>query len=207
MPTEEVYIRRGLGPKPLFGEAKMVEMFTKTWLPEGKIVATVVFIHGLGEHCSRYEALFSHFNEKGIKVGSFDQRGFGRTVQKSGSKGVTNFETMIKDIQFVSDRTRIEGKPHFVMGHSMGGGLCLQFATRQPQGVIAGVIASAPMIRPGTFTAPMAIEEWAMKNLGRREFLRNVVLPTKIDINNISRDPEQMRIYKEDKLNHGWVIY
>lgn len=117
---EEAYLQRGMGPKPIFGEPKMVELYTRTWTPTGDINATVIFIHGLGEHCSRYDDLFSCFNEKGIKVGSFDQRGFGKTVKKSGSKGVNDFETMLKDIEFVSDQTRIEGKPHFVMGHSMG---------------------------------------------------------------------------------------
>ena len=63
------------------------------------------------------------------------------------------------------------------------------------------------MIRPGSFTAPIAVEQWAMKNLGGREFMRSVVLPTKIDIKNISRDPAIMELYKEDPFNHGWVPF
>lgn len=46
-----------------------------------------------------------------------------------------------EDILFVSNKYRVEGKKHFLMGHSMGGGLVLQFALAHPL-VFDGVIAS-----------------------------------------------------------------
>lgn len=88
------------------------------------------------------------------------------------------------------------------MGHSMGGGICLLFSSLFPSG-IDGVIASAPMIECGSFTAPNGAEMMLMRSF-IPSALPNLVIPTKIDINNISRDPEQMRLYHEDKLVHGW---
>ncbi|KAF9175019.1 hypothetical protein BGX20_008771, partial [Mortierella sp. AD010] len=55
------------------------EIYTKTWFPEGKPVASVVFVHGFGEHIVRYDHVFEEFNKAGIQVSSFDQRGFGKT--------------------------------------------------------------------------------------------------------------------------------
>jgi acylglycerol lipase len=48
------------------------KLFTKTWTPtSGPIVASVLFVHGFGEHIQRYEELFTAMNAKGIKVGGF----------------------------------------------------------------------------------------------------------------------------------------
>lgn len=44
------------------------QIFSKTWVPNGAIAATVLFMHGLGEHCSRYDHLFTFFAQQGIKV-------------------------------------------------------------------------------------------------------------------------------------------
>jgi alpha-beta hydrolase superfamily lysophospholipase len=73
---KEEYIDRGLGPKKLFGKQETVQLYTKTWSPSNpdSIVSCVVFVHGIGEHCSRYHDMFSEFAAKGIKVASFDQR-------------------------------------------------------------------------------------------------------------------------------------
>lgn len=73
--VSEEYLDRGLGPKKLFGGQQRVELYTKCWSPPSTdIVASLVFIHGIGEHCSRYNDIFSEFASKGIKVASFDQR-------------------------------------------------------------------------------------------------------------------------------------
>ena len=56
-----------------------VEVYSKTWVP-GKgtaTKATVIFNHGWGEHCSRYNHIFTAFAQAGIKVVAFDQRGYG----------------------------------------------------------------------------------------------------------------------------------
>ena len=62
-------------------------------------------------------------------------------MEKNGSKGVSNFADTLADMKYLSDQNRIEGKPNFVMGHSMGGGLALLFSSHHPEG-INGVIAS-----------------------------------------------------------------
>lgn len=71
----------------------------------------------------RYNHLFDVFVKAGIKVRSFDQRGFGRTGRKlnNGSLGHhEGAETLYGDIQDISNSVKIDGVPHFVMGHSMG---------------------------------------------------------------------------------------
>jgi alpha-beta hydrolase superfamily lysophospholipase len=78
----------------------------------------------------------------------------------------------------------------------------LLFSSLFPEG-LSGVLASAPMIEAGSFTKPNSAELMLMRSFVPST-LPNLVIPTKIDINNISRDPEQMKMYNEDELIHGW---
>lgn len=52
-----------------------IKLYTRTWIPEKDLIATVIFIHGLGEHCSRYDEVFGAFANAGIQTTSFDSRG------------------------------------------------------------------------------------------------------------------------------------
>lgn len=65
-----------------------VEVYVRTWTPVAVSVrATVLFVHGFGEHCSRYNHVFNVFAAHGIKTTSFDQRGFGQTGRRGGILG------------------------------------------------------------------------------------------------------------------------
>lgn len=64
-----------------------VKLYTKSWIPSGQVKATVVFLHGFGEHVNRYNHVFDAFATAGIKVRAFDQRGFGQTGRKGGILG------------------------------------------------------------------------------------------------------------------------
>lgn len=44
-------------------------------------VATLVLVHGLGEHCRRYDHFIAACNEAGISVVSFDLPGHGSTLK------------------------------------------------------------------------------------------------------------------------------
>ena len=54
-----------------------VHELRRTWDPEGDPAATVVIVHGLGEHSGRYERTGGLLAEAGFAVRSFDLIGFG----------------------------------------------------------------------------------------------------------------------------------
>ena len=63
-------------------------------------------------------------------------------MRRSGQLGHNEtISVTLQDGKFLSDRIKMEGVPHFVMGHSMGGGIALRFVAEYPQG-IQGVIVS-----------------------------------------------------------------
>jgi acylglycerol lipase len=187
-------------------KAKGVKLYTKQWLPDGEIIATLLFLHGLGEHIGRYNEIFKKFTENGIKVGSFDQRGFGQTVRMNGYHGrpdaKNGFLDTLDDIDRVSSTITMPDIPHFVMGQSMGGGLALFYAHHRPKG-LCGVIACSPAIRPGRSTRPNFLTNFLLNTIFRSH-LRTLVIPTMLDVKNLSRNPDEVKKYVSDPLNHGF---
>lgn len=131
-----------------------LDYYSKTWYPKGTLKATLLFIHGLGEHINRYNHVFPIFAEAGIKVLGFDERGFGKTGKKGGILGHNGgIDQVLADIAAVEGRIKVPGIPHFVMGQSMGGGLALKYASTQPAG-LTGVIATCNLYHPLHGSAP-----------------------------------------------------
>ena len=120
-------------------------------------------------------------------------------MEKGHKKGYSTFEMVHEDILFLSKKYRLEGKKHFLMGHSMGGGLVLQFGLAYPT-EFDGIIASGPMIRPGSSTTPNMVEKFGLTHLPK--LWGSLVIPNYLDTSNLSRDPKVIEAYKSTPLNH-----
>ncbi|RKP05101.1 Alpha/Beta hydrolase protein [Thamnocephalis sphaerospora] len=110
--------------------------------------ATVTLIHGIGEHIDRYDYLMRQFAQAGIRIHGYDQRGFGKTGRRGGTLGDNEgFTKVLNDIEAANKRTRVDGVPHFLYGHSMGGMIVLNYgALRADKDPLAGIICTAPAI-------------------------------------------------------------
>ncbi|ORZ19303.1 Alpha/Beta hydrolase protein [Lobosporangium transversale] len=181
------------------------EIFTKTWYPVGKPVASIVFVHGLGEHIVRYDGVFEDFNKAGFQVSAFDQRGFGQTGKKSKTLGCTGgFKKAIPDITAALERGQIEGLPLFLMGHSYGGDLVLNYDCVGPLRTrLAGLIASAPLIIPAEPTRPNWISIIAARYASK--VFPSLQISTGLSSKWISRDKKEVEKYDTDPLVHGYV--
>jgi acylglycerol lipase len=165
------------------------ELYSRTWTPVPAslsylpIIATVLFVHGLGEHCERYDHVFSAFAAQGIKVLSYDQRGFGKTGRKAGiighSEGINVVNT---DIKAMSALIRTKDVPHFIMGHSMGGFLALQFVAAGYE-QFDGVIASAPLTKMDP--EPPMVQKYAIQTLGY--FMPSLAVSNGLVVTDLSR--------------------
>ncbi|KAJ2743218.1 hypothetical protein H4S06_005603 [Coemansia sp. BCRC 34490] len=123
--------------------------------------ATVLVVHDICEHTNRYDALARAFARAGIQVLGFDQRGFGHTGQRNaprahlGDSGGAG--AVVRDIGFMSRRVAIRGVPHFLFGHSAGGTNALNYCrVGNGDGLVRGVIASAPALTMGRMLFPAA---------------------------------------------------
>ncbi|KAF8930463.1 hypothetical protein BGZ47_000541 [Haplosporangium gracile] len=181
------------------------EIFTKTWFTVETPLAAIVFVHGLGEHIVRYDHVFEEFSKAGFQVSAFDQRGFGQTGRKSKTLGSTGgYDKAIPDITAALERGQIEGLPLFLMGHSYGGGLVLNYDCIGPlRTKLTGVIASAPLVLASAPTRPNAL------TVGFAG-IASKILPsfqTQIVLNSsfISRDADHVQKYDTDPLVHGYI--
>lgn len=97
----------------------------RDWVPEGEPRATVVLVHGIGEHSGRYERAGGLLAEAGFWVRSYDLIGHGAS---GGDRvDVGDWARFHDQLQAHIERARHRGRPVVVMGHSMGGLIALGY--------------------------------------------------------------------------------
>jgi len=169
-------------------------LFRRAWLPE-RPQRVLLMVHGYAEHSGRYEPFGAWFAARGCAVHSYDHQGHGRTT---GTRcHVRRFADLLDDLERVLGHVRSEHPelPVFLVGHSMGGLAVAAFAAdRRPD--VAGAVTSG---------AALAISE----DLPRGRLLASRVLrwvvprlavPSGLDANGLSRDPDVVRAYLDDPL-------
>jgi alpha-beta hydrolase superfamily lysophospholipase len=167
---------------------------------QGAVRGAVAMVHGLGEHCRRYEALHRALNQAGFAVGTADLRGFGLSPGPRGHIDAWNDYRLDTAAILELARSLAPDKPVFLFGHSMGGLIALDYALHHPQG-LAGVIASGPALQPA---GPRRVAlEFAARVLSRIVPRHSVVL--NIDKSGISSQPEEVARYEADPLRQDRV--
>ena len=131
-----------------FDGVKFVNLYYQNWHPQGQTRAILIIIHGLGGHSGLYANIINHLIPKNYAVYSFDLRGHG---QSPGQRGYINsWDDFRQDLQaFVQLITNQQGeKPYFLLGHSLGGVIVLDYILHFPQIAqeLKGAIALAPSI-------------------------------------------------------------
>ena len=175
------------------------EIYGHNWRVENPW-AVILLVHGMGEHCHRYEHVAKAFNEAGYSVYSFDHRGHGRT---DGKKGHTpSYSHLLDVVDDVLKRAKKENRdtPVFLYGHSMGGNVALNMALRRKPG-IKGVIASSPWLKLAF--EPPAFQVLLAKVV--KGLLPGLTQPSMLDVNSISRDKEEVKKYSNDPLVHDRI--
>ncbi|KAJ3042458.1 hypothetical protein HDV00_007228 [Rhizophlyctis rosea] len=181
------------------------QIYERVWEPAARtpIKATVTAIHGLGEHIARYDYVFTQFANSGIRVRGLDHRGFGQTGKKNGILGHgEGYPKTISDITACGSRVRVEGVPHFVFGHSMGGGLALRYGIECGKD-LEGIVASSPYISAGSSTKVAAPKYWGIRILSN--VIGSVAVESPVDADLLSSVAESNEQYKADPLNHPYV--
>ncbi len=174
-----------------------LELYARSWTPEGQPKAVVCLIHGHGEHVNRYNHVGQAFADAGYAVQGFDARGHG---QSGGPRGYTpSYESLMNDISdFIADaKKRYPGLPLFLYGHSMGGNQVMNYALRNPAG-LRGAIVTSPWLK--LVSKPTGLQAFLIKII-------NAIFPTYtqasgLDQAAISRDPEEVKKYAVDPLVH-----
>ncbi|MEO0733206.1 MAG: lysophospholipase [Bacteroidota bacterium] len=171
------------------------QIYAVEW-PVANARAVVGLIHGMGEHCRRYDPMVDWYRRHGIAFVGYDRQGFGRSEgQRAYAEGYKDYLDEVARL-VVACEQRYPDTPLFLYGHSFGGQTLLQYLIkRNPQ--IDGAIVTGPHIRLGFKANPFIVA------LGR---ITDRVWPTfsqsnQLDVSLLSRTPEVISDYQQDPLN------
>ncbi len=174
-------------------------VFAQGWSPE-QPKGVVCIAHGFNEHSSRYEHVAKRLADAGYATLTYDQLGHGKTTGKRGH--VPSYEAFLDSVKAILDAAekRYPGKPKFLWGHSMGGGIVVNYVLRRKPN-IAGAIATGPLFRLGF--EPPAVKVALAKIM--RNIYAGYTEKAELDSKAISRDPKEVAAYDADPYNHGKI--
>jgi alpha-beta hydrolase superfamily lysophospholipase len=174
--------------------------YWQAWLPPDRAQAIVVIVHGIHEHSARYAHVGTRLAGANFAAYAADHRGHGRSDGRRAN--LERMALIVEDLgSFVNFAAERHGNlPVFMVGHSLGGLIALQYAT-EPASDLDGLVLSAP-----------AVEVTVGSALQRR--LAGVLSALVPDLQvaalnaaeKISRDPEVVHAYRQDPLiYHGRI--
>lgn len=161
--------------------------------------ATVLIVHGMGEHAGRYAALVQRLNGWGCAVRAYDQYGHGRSGGPQG--GLSRDGRLLDDLAQVLDATRAgmpHGQPLLLLGHSMGGLVAADFVAAGVRAV-EGLVLSSPALALHL----SAVQKALLASLPR--LLPNLRVANGVDAQDLSHDAVVVQAYLRDPLQHGRI--
>lgn len=172
-------------PNPDFG----IEL-VRDWDPVAGARATVIILHGIAEHSGRYERLGSLLAESGFHVRSFDLRGAGASGGRRWD--IEDWGLYLDQVEHHVSWGRSQGRPVVLFGHSLGGTLALSYCLSDHIHPDA-LVLSAPALEAG------ARWQRAIAPIMSR-LAPTVLIPNRVPVEALSRDPEVGRAYLDDPL-------
>ena len=152
--------------------------------------AVIVIVHGLCEHCGRYDYVVNKLNSYGYSVYRMDLRGHGKS--EGESTFINSFEEYIEDCNIIVKLAKQQNpeKPIFMLGHSMGGFISASYGIQYPDFLKGQILSGAAvMVLPDLKNA---------LNLDYKAQAQTRIpnaLPDKV-----SRDPNVVKAYRDDPL-------
>ena len=174
-----------------------LELYYQCWRPEGEPRVALAIVHGFGEHSGRYGNVVDWFVPKGYAVYAFDLRGHGRSPGPRGH--VNEWAEFRRDVKAFLELVHEQepGRAVFLLGHSMGGLIVLEYVLHHPEG-LAGVIASGPVLAQAGVSPLLITLSKILSGI-----LPRLTLDTKLDATAVSRDPAVVEAYVSDPLVHS----
>jgi alpha-beta hydrolase superfamily lysophospholipase len=168
--------------------------------PGENMRAGIILVHGIGEHIQRYSHWVDRFIEKGFGIVGVDLPGHGKSDGKRGKLNSYSLTDEMLDFLLAEFKKTFPGIPVFIYGHSLGGGIVLQYIL-QKNPEIQGAVITSPWLRlsfePARYKLVLA---GIMKSL-----LPSLVQPSELVVSHLSHDQNVIDTYISDPLNHDKI--
>jgi acylglycerol lipase len=182
-------------PSSYFLNKDNLYIYHQTWVPTANEPpsAVVVFVHGVGEHCGRYDTFAKRMcAELGVAVVSLDHQGHGKS--EGDRLFVVDFEDYVEDVMKVSTmaKTQFKDVPQYILGHSLGGLVAVRCVQKYPNQFTAAVFSA-----PALSVKASANERMMAPYLA--EYLPHLPM-NRVDPNLLSHDSCVVDLYCNDPL-------
>jgi len=169
-----------------------LRLHKKLYIPVKPPIATITLVHGFGEHKDRYILWIALFADAGYIVQAYDHRGHG--VSEGPRGHVPTLDHLVEDLALVVAQAD-KSLPHFLYGHSLGGGTVLSYLIKYP-GTVTGALVTDPLIK-----LSIAVPKW--KEFAARWVSRIVptfVLGNELKPELLTHDLDVVKSYAADPL-------
>jgi len=176
-----------------------LEMYARAWEPDNT-KAIICLVHGMGEHCHRYDHFAEYFKARDIAVLTYDQRGHGRSGGKRGH--TPSYAMLMHDVAKLLEQRKeyLPDAPTFLYGHSFGGNLVSNYVlAEQPQ--IAGAIVTGSLFKLGFEPPKFRVMLGKMMS----NFYGAYSEKSNLNAEHLSRSTAVVKKYMEDIYVHGDV--
>jgi len=168
--------------------------------PGEHLKAVIIMIHGLGEHMQRYSHWAEMFNAKGIGFAGVDLPGHGRSDGRRGHIKSYSLFGELTDMLINECRKTFPGVPIFLYGHSMGGGIVLDYLLRKKPKV-KGAVVTSPWLRLSFEPKKLKLKIVAVM----KHILPALVQPSGLNPDHLSHDKQVTDKYVADPFVHDKI--
>lgn len=186
----------GTGGINLYYQSWHPQPNTDTILTENRY-AIAVIIHGLGSHSGLFTNVVKHLVSAGYAVYGLDMRGHGRSQGQRGH--INSWSEFRQDIKAFLKliETREPKHPRFLLGHSLGSIVVLDYILHYPKAVQGAIAMAAPLGQVGV--SPVKLTLGRTLSLVMPRFAVNVGFAG----HQISRDQNVQETLTQDSLMHS----
>ena len=163
--------------------------------------ATILIVHGMGEHGGRYIELAENLASRGFTCYLPDLRGFGKSGGKRGC--IRRFEDYFRDLNSVQRaiRSREGSLGNFFLAHSYGGLIVASYLATHPEPSALGMVLTSP-----NFGIAIHVPAWRhlLGVLGSVCF-PDFTQPNRVDHRTLTHDLGHLKKHENDPLIHDRI--
>jgi alpha-beta hydrolase superfamily lysophospholipase len=163
----------------------------RRWFGDEAPWATVLIVHGGGEHSGRYDHVAEQMVEAGLEAHSFDWTGHGASGGRRWH--IETYDTYHDDLAERIAGTRRAGVPLVLYGHSMGGLISLGYCLSRPD-LPDLLVATSPWLETAAPALLRAVVPWLAR------LLPTLRLDGGLQGEQLARNPSVGEAYFADEL-------
>ena len=116
----------------------------------------VLFLHGMAQNVSNYQNLYKQVNKQNIGIFAVEYRGYGANHQANFSEDKLRHDVEIA-YKYLTEKKGIKPENITVIGHSLGGALATNFASKHPD--IKSLILICPIVNAAKIGEKFALNK------------------------------------------------